>query len=89
MKEFAYIWAGGPIDFWENAIVTSIEENDRVLAQMPEKTTAPVVLKTYMPANVELSPVYMCKADNNGTVYYFSDFDFISYQKYGMVIKNG
>ena len=42
MKEFAYIWAGEPIDFWENAIVTSIEEYDRVMAQMPEEARAEV-----------------------------------------------
>ena len=51
MKEFAYIWAGEPIDFWENAIVTSIEEYDRVMAQMPEEARAEVVLKTYMPTD--------------------------------------
>ena len=90
MKEFSYIWAGEPIDFWENAIVTSIEEYDRVMAQMPEEARAEVVLKTYVPTDGELSPVYMCKADNNGTIYYFSDFDFISfYQKTWKVIKNG
>lgn len=72
---FRYIWRIPPIDFWENAIVTSIEEYDRVMAQMPEEARAEVVLKTYMPADTEMVPVFMCKANNNGTTYLFADKD--------------
>ncbi len=84
MKEFDFIWAGNPIDFWENTIIPNNEEYERVMAQMPETPRDNVVLKTYIPADGKLSPVYMCKADNNGTIYFFSDFDFVSYYNHSL-----
>ena len=79
MKAFNNIWSGTPIDFWGNAVIASAEESDRVLRQMPEAPRAKIVFKTYLPCDCELIPVYMCKADNNGTVYFFSDKNFMNY----------
>ncbi len=79
MRPFRYVWKINPIDLWEHAIVASMEEYERVMAQMPEEARSEVVLKTYMPADGELAPVYMCKADNNGTTYLFSDTDVIGF----------
>lgn len=74
---FKCIYEIAPIDHWENALVPSIEEADRVLAQMPEEPRDFRVYKLLMFKNgeYELFPVYLCKAENNGTVYIFSDID--------------
>ena len=72
---FNYIYEIAPIDYWENALTPSMEEADRVLAQMPEESRDRRVYKLIMFKNgeYELFPVYLCKAENNGTVYIFSD----------------
>ena len=74
---FKHIYEMAPIDHWENALVPSTEEADRVLAQMPEEPRDFRVYKLLMFKNgeYELFPVYLCKAENNGTVYIFSDID--------------
>lgn len=74
---FKHIYEMAPIDHWENALVPSIEEADRVLAQMPEEPRDFRVYKLLMFKNgeYELFPVYLCKAEKNGTVYIFSDID--------------
>lgn len=74
---FKHIYEIAPIDHWENALVPSIEEADSVLAQMPEESRDFRVYKLLMFKNgeCELFPVYLCKAENNGTVYIFSDID--------------
>lgn len=74
---FKYIYEIAPIDYWENALVPSMEEADRVLAQMPEEPRDFRVYKLLMFKNgeYELFPVYLCKAENNGIVYIFSDID--------------
>lgn len=73
MKQFKYIWRGSPIDFWENAIVTNEAETARVFSDMPEPSRDDIVYKTYVPGDTELVPLYMCKADNNGTIYFFCE----------------
>jgi hypothetical protein len=42
---------------------------------MPEPPRAPIVYKLlyFYAGEQELFPIYLCKADNNGTVYVFSD----------------
>ena len=79
MNDFRYIWAGPPIDFWECAEVAGIDETDNVLRQMPEEPRERLVLVTWMPYDCELVPLFMCKADNNGTTYFFCDFDIVTY----------
>lgn len=78
MNEFKFIYRIPPIDFWANAIIASEEESARVLDQMPEEPRENIVFKTYVPGDTELIPVYICKADNNGDTYVFSDEDFVS-----------
>lgn len=75
MDEFKFIWWTFPIDEWEFAICTSLEETERVLTQMPEAPRTGDVYKTFIPHDGCLVPIFMCKADNNGTVYVFSDYD--------------
>lgn len=87
-EKFAYVWSSPPIDFWEGAIICTIEERERVMAQMPEPARNDIVLKTFMPGDIIMRPIYMCKADNNGSIYYFSDFDFISYYTKNWVIED-
>ena len=89
MKRFKNIVGIPPIDFWENAIVASMEETDRVLAQMPEEPRAGVVYKTYVPGEADMAVVYMCKADNNGTTYLFCDEDLIGLYTHGIFICEG
>ena len=79
MEKFNHIWWTFPIDFWENAIVAGDEEAQRVLSQMPEEPRDNLVFKTYMPWDGELAVIYMCKADNNGTIYLFSDENIFGY----------
>ncbi len=81
MRLFSFIWWIPPIDFWEGAIVASAEETDRVLEQMPEEPREKVVYKTYVPGDTELTPVYMCKASNNGTTYLFANNDVFGFLK--------
>lgn len=73
--EYRFIWHGLPIDFWEHAEVAGIDETAAVLAQMPEEPRTEIVYATWVPYECSLVPLYMCKADNNGTTYFFCDFD--------------
>jgi hypothetical protein len=74
-KPFPYIYEMAPIDFWDNCLTPSMEEEERVLKQMPEKPRIPTVYKLlyFFAGECELFPIFLCKADNNGTVYVFSD----------------
>lgn len=74
-KIFPYIYEMAPIDFWDNCLTPSMEEEERVLSQMPEEPRVPCVYKLlyFYAGYPELFPIYLCKADNNGTVYVFSD----------------
>ena len=75
--DFRHIWRGLPIDFWEYAMVANIDEEARVLRQMPEEPRDGSVFKVYVPFDCCLVPLFMCKADNNGSVYFFCDFDIV------------
>lgn len=71
---FKYCWVISPIDDWDHAIVASKNEAIQVIASMLEKPRDGMVYKTYVPYDGALRPIYMCKADNNGAVYVFSDY---------------
>lgn len=75
--KFNFIYEMSPIDIWEGALIPSPEESERVLDQMPEGSRDGSVYKVMMFYNGmnDLFPVYLCKADNNGTVYVFSDIN--------------
>lgn len=75
-KRFRYVYMTSPIDWWENAIMPTEEERERVISQMPEEPRCKTVYKLYVPypGGCEIVPIYLCKADNNGTVYIFSDY---------------
>lgn len=78
---YRYVWRGLPIDFWEGAMVAGIDETNTILAQMPEEPREEMVLMTYVPYDCGLVPLFMCKADNNGSVYFFCDFDIVKHYK--------
>lgn len=79
MEKFKFIYYMSPIDFWENAIIPSDIETARVLKQMPEEPRTQDVYKLYFPTEISLTPIYLCKAENNGTVYIFSDYNLKSW----------
>ena len=79
MNDYRYMRAGDPIDFWEHAEVANIDEVENVLRQMPEEPRDGTVLKTWVPYDCSLVPLFMCKADNNGTTYFFCDFDIVDH----------
>ena len=64
-----------PIDFWEKAELADRIIQDAVLEQMPETPRDGDVYKLVIPDPPMLREIYLCKADNNGTTYIFSDFD--------------
>ena len=74
---FDYIYSMPPIDFWEGAGVVTGPIADAVLEQMPEEPRTRIVygLLIPIPGSCELEPVYLCKADNNGTTYVFSKYE--------------
>lgn len=72
---FKYVWKISAIDFFEGAMIASENEKERVLKQMPEEPRYDVVFKVWVPGDVEFTPVFVCKADNNGDTYLFADDD--------------
>lgn len=74
---FKHIYQCMPIDFWEKAELADSIIAKAVLDQMPEEPRDGDVYKLIVPAPPSLLEIYLCKADNNGTVYIFSDFDLI------------
>lgn len=69
------IYSIGPIDFWGGAQVVSVEEFELITGIMPEEArTCEGVYKTWIPCDWDgtMAEVYMCKAENNGTVYLFT-----------------
>lgn len=75
--KFKHIYGIPPIDFWEGAVYPNDSELYSVLEQMPEEPRSETVYKLYIPVpdNCQLVPIFLCKAENNGTVYIFSDTD--------------
>lgn len=74
---FEYIYTICPIDFWSGAQEADCYETEIVLRQMPEEPRDERVYKLYLPdpGSSCIMPVYLCKADNNGTIYVFSHWD--------------
>lgn len=73
--KFKHIYQMQPIDFWDKAELADEIIRDAVLEQMPEGPRDYCVYKLVLPYPPMLREVYLCKADNNGTTYIFSDFD--------------
>lgn len=69
----------GPIDWWNGAFEVEGARKAEVLALMPEAPRCEEVFLTYIPNpnRAEMQELYMCKADNNGTVYLFAQNDVI------------
>lgn len=72
---FKYVYWMQPIDFFEKAELADEVIQDAVLKQMPEYPRDGIVYKLLLPNPPMLTEVYLCKADNNGTIYIFSNFD--------------
>lgn len=86
--EFKYIcMLESPIDFWDKAEIADSIIQDAVLKQMPEEPRCGIVYKLVFPNPPELAEVYLCKADNNGDTYIFSNFDVKNMFKYAHQIK--
>lgn len=79
MKKFEFVYLIPPVDFWNDAIICEHEDRDRVLFNMPEETRDGLVAKMYIPGFIGCElftfPIFICKADNNGNAYIFSDRD--------------
>ena len=73
--KFKNIYEAEPIDFWDRAELADEYTTAAVLEQMPETPRDGKVYKIPFPNPPELSEIYLCKADNNGTIYIFSNFD--------------
>ena len=70
-----YVRAIPPIDFWNGCPEVDGYERDIILQLMPEETRNYTVYKTFIPVpgGCSMAPAYMVKADNNGTIYVFSN----------------
>lgn len=77
--EFKHIYQCQPIDYWEKAELADDIIAEEVLKQMPEEPRYRDVYKLLVPAPPSLTEIYLCKADNNGTVYIFSNSDLLYY----------
>lgn len=75
--EFKHIYLMDPIDFWDKAELADSIIAEEVLKQMPEGPRDGYVYKLLWPYPPMIAEVYLCKADNNGTTYLFSNFDII------------
>lgn len=63
-----------PVDFWTGAqILDDPALEEVILEMMPEAPRVPVILKVFFPYKNSLEPIYLCKADNNGTTYMFTE----------------
>ena len=74
---FKYIYQCEPIDYWEKAELADNIIADEVLKQMPEEARDGCVYKLLVLNPPSFTEIYLCKADNNGTVYIFSNIDLI------------
>ena len=77
-----HVYCLEPIDYWDNAEPAESIIADEVLRLMPEEPRDDRVYKLVIPTPPCLREIYLCKADNNGTVYIFSDFDITSFTDY-------
>lgn len=75
--KYKYCYMTSPIDIWDGATIAEFEATQNVIRQMPDIPRDGNVYKLLIPyeGNPELAPIYLCKGDNNGDTYIFSDFD--------------
>lgn len=78
-EKFKYIWITNPIDFFYGATLANNSDAQKVLNQMVEVPRDEEVYVVYMPYDGCFVPLYICKADNNGTTYLFSDHNIFEY----------
>lgn len=84
---FKYVYRIPPIDFFRNLIVEGglsdafpYCEAPSVFHDMPDIPRDDTVYKFFVPYDGgEMVPVYLCKGDNNGDTYLFSNYDWLSY----------
>lgn len=72
-----YIYRIQPVDWWDGAAVADAVTTARIVKMMPEgpRNEFDGVFVTHFPHGCQMKEVYFCKADNNGTVYVFTEFD--------------
>lgn len=73
IRHFKYRYWTQPIDFWNGATVAPQNIEESVIAQMPDEVVSKVY-QLFIPSPPELIPIYLCKGENNGTTYIFSDY---------------
>lgn len=73
--EFKHIYQFEPIDFWDKLDLADDIIAEEVSKQMPESPRDGDVYKMVVPNPPMLTEIYLCKADNNGTTYIFSNID--------------
>lgn len=60
------------VDFWTGAqMIDNPVLESEILERMPEEPRIPLVLQVFFPYKNNLEPIYLCKAENNGTTYMF------------------
>ena len=83
MIKFKFMYAIEPIDFWEKADIADDLITQIVLSQMPEVPRDGIVYKLVVPSPPDLTEIYLCKAENNGTVYVFSNYNLETLSVFG------
>lgn len=72
-----FIYRVQPVDWWDGAVVADSVTTAKILEMMPEQPRTQDVYIIRFPHESEMKEVYLCKAENNGTVYVFAEFDII------------
>lgn len=67
------VYIGSPIDDFNNAEIVPEFLGDVFLTLMNEPPRFNDVFRILLPSDSSLLPAYICKADNNGTVYIFTE----------------
>ena len=86
-----FIYRIQPVDWWDGATMADAVTTARILGMMPEapRTAFDGVYETRFPHSGQMKEVYFCKADNNGTVYVFTEFDiFKAFEDFELYINN-
>lgn len=73
--KFKHIYQFEPIDFWDKLELADSLIAEEVLKQMPEAPRDGEVYRMVFPNPPMLEEIYLCKADNNGTTYIFSNIN--------------
>lgn len=70
-----FIYRIQPVDWWDGAAIADSVTTAQILEMMPEEPRTADVYVIRFPYESEMKEVYLCKAENNGTVYVFTEFD--------------